>query len=83
MANTKVPPIPQQTQIKWKNKKRAILRKQKLLVYIHKAQSYKMSLHELTPKNIFQALLQLQNSPIGPKKLKMIPKYKKMEKSEN
>jgi len=42
-----------------------------------------MSLHELTPKNIFQALLQLQNSPIGPKKLEMIPKYKKMEKSEN
>ena len=43
-----------------------------------------MSLHELTPKTFFQALLQPQNSPIGPKKnLKMIPKYKKMGKSEN
>ena len=35
---TKKPPHPPQTQTKRKNKNRAILRKQKLLVYMNKAQ---------------------------------------------
>ena len=66
---TTTPPTPPQTQTTWKNKNRAILRKQNLLVYINKAQIS------------FQVQPQPKNSPIGPKKAQNDPKKAKSQKA--
>ena len=56
LGETPTPPHPPQTQTTQKNKNRVILRKQKLLVYINKAQKS------------FQVRPQPKDSPIGPEK---------------
>ena len=66
---TKKPPHPPQTQTTWKNKNRAILRKQNLLVYINRAQIS------------VQVQPQPKDSPIGPKKAQNDPKREKNQKA--
>ena len=72
MVITKKPPhhptLPQ-TQTTRKNMNRAILRKQKLLVYINKA------------KKSFQVRPQPKDSPIGPKEAQNDPKKAKSQKA--